>query len=194
MLTFLTILAMTAPAPHAVLPQKPLACITMNTDRLPLATRKSPLDSLSFKVGAAEVKLCYGRPSAGGRTMIGGENVPYGKLWRTGANEPTMIHTTGPIIIAGVAVPAGSYSIYTVPDPKEWQVIVNRSITQWGHESQYTDKVKAQEVGHGTAKASALTSAVETFTIRSEAGAAGAVNLLLDWEKTRVTIPVTPGK
>lgn len=194
MLTFLTILALTAPAPHAVLPQKPLACITMNTDRLPLATRKSPLDSLSFKVGAAEVKLCYGRPSAGGRTMIGGENVPYGKLWRTGANEPTMIHTTGPIIIAGVAVPAGSYSIYTVPDPKEWQVIVNRSITQWGHESQYTDKVKAQEVGHGTAKASALTSAVETFTIRSEAGAAGAVNLLLDWEKTRVTIPVTPGK
>lgn len=194
MLTFLTILAMTAPAPHAVLPQKPLACITMNTDRLPLATRKSPLDSLSFKVGAAEVKLCYGRPSAGGRTMIGGENVPYGKLWRTGANEPTMIHTTGPIIIAGVAVPAGSYSIYTVPDPKEWQVIVNRSITQWGHESQYTDKEKAQEVGHGTAKASALTSAVETFTIRSEAGAAGAVNLLLDWEKTRVTIPVTPGK
>ncbi|HWA59221.1 MAG TPA: DUF2911 domain-containing protein [Gemmatimonadales bacterium] len=194
MLTFLTILAMTAPAPHAVLPQKPLACITMNTDRLPLATRKSPLDSLSFKVGAAEVKLCYGRPSAGGRTMIGGENVPYGKLWRTGANEPTMIHTTGPIIIAGVAVPAGSYSIYTVPDPKEWQVIVNRSITQWGHESQYTDKVKAQEVGHGTAKASALTSAVETFTIRSEAGAAGAVNLLLDWEKTRVTIPVSPGK
>lgn len=194
MLTFLTILAMTAPAPHAVLPQKPLACITMNTDRLPLATRKSPLDSLSFKVGAAEVKLCYGRPSAGGRTMIGGENVPYGKLWRTGANEPTMIHTTGPIIIAGVAVPAGSYSIYTVPDPKEWQVIVNRSITQWGHESQYTDKEKAQEVGHGTAKASALTSAVETFTIRSEAGAAGAVNLLLDWEKTRVTIPVSPGK
>lgn len=194
MLTFLTILAMTAPAPHAVLPQKPLACITMNTDRLPLATRKSPLDSLSFKVGAAEVKLCYGRPSAGGRTMIGGENVPYGKLWRTGANEPTMIHTTGPIIIAGVAVPAGSYSIYTVPDPKEWQVIVNRSITQWGHESQYTDKVKAQEVGHGTAKASALTSAVETFTIRSEAGAAGAVNLLLDWEKTRVTIPLTPAK
>lgn len=194
MLTFLTILAMTAPAPHAVLPQKPLACITMNTDRLPLATRKSPLDSLSFKVGAVEVKLCYGRPSAGGRTMIGGENVPYGKLWRTGANEPTMIHTTGPIIIAGVAVPAGSYSIYTVPDPKEWQVIVNRSITQWGHESQYTDKVKAQEVGHGTAKASALTSAVETFTIRSEAGAAGAVNLLLDWEKTRVTIPVSPGK
>ena len=71
MLTFLTILAMTAPAPHAVLPQKPLACITMNTDRLPLATRKSPLDSLSFKVGAAEVKLCYGRPSAGGRTMKG---------------------------------------------------------------------------------------------------------------------------
>jgi len=178
-----------APGPQPA----PPACITMNTRNLPLATRASPLDSISFQVGAASVKLCYGRPSAKGRTMIGGSAVPFGKLWRTGANEPTMIHTTGPLVIAGVAVPAGSYSIYTIPGPTEWHVIVNRSITQWGHESQYTDAVRAQEVGHGMAKSAPLTSPVETFTIRSEP-AGGGVNLLLEWEKTQVTVPVTAGK
>jgi hypothetical protein len=192
MLTLLTALTLLAPAP-TIAPAPP-ACITMNTKNLPLATRKSPLDSISFKVGTADVKLCYGRPSANGRTMIGGESVPFGKLWRTGANEPTMIHTTGPLVIAGVAVPAGSYSIYTIPDPKQWHVIVNKSITQWGHESTYTDAVKAQEVGHGFVTPSALATPVEKFTIRQEAGSAGAVNLLLEWEKTRVTVPVTPGK
>jgi len=173
--------------------QDPLACRTMNTEGLPLATRKSPLDSLSFKVGPASVKLCYGRPSARGRTMLGGE-IPFGKLWRTGANEPTMIHTSGPLVIAGVAVPAGSYSLYTFPDPKEWHVIVNRSISQWGHESRYDAAVKAQEVGHGTARSTALTSPVETLSFRTEPGTAGAVNLLLEWEKTRVTIPLAAGK
>jgi len=174
--------------------QASLACITMLTDKLPLASRQSPLDSLSFKVGTASVKLCYGRPSARGRTMIGGESVPFGKLWRTGANEPTMIHTTGPLNIAGVAVPAGSYSIYTIPGANEWEVIVNRSITQWGHESRYTEAVKAQEVGHGKAKSSALQGPVETLVFRSEPGTAGGVTLLLEWEKTRVTIPIAVGR
>jgi hypothetical protein len=191
MLTLLTALMLVAPAP-TIAPAPP-ACITMNTKNLPLATRKSPLDSVSFKVGTADVKLCYGRPSANGRTMIGGENVPFGKLWRTGANEPTMIHTTGALVIAGVAVPAGSYSIYTIPDPKQWHVIVNKSITQWGHENSYTPEVKAQEVGHGFAPSSALTAPVEKFTIHQEAGTGGTVNLVFEWEKTRVTVPVTAG-
>lgn len=195
MLTILTALTLLVPAPApAPAAQAPQACRTMNTANLPLATRKSPLDSLSFTVGTAQVKLCYGRPSASGRTMLGGQNIPFGKIWRTGANEPTMIHTTGPITIAGVAVPAGSYSIYTIPDPKQWHVIVNRSITQWGHESQYTEQVKAQEVGHGFASASAITTPVETLAFKTEPGSGGTVNLLLEWEKTRVTIPVAAGK
>lgn len=193
---YAALLSLAGLAAAPVLPpaSSPPACITMNTEHLPLATRKSPLDSLTFTVGGADVKLCYGRPSSRGRTMIGGSAVPFGKLWRTGANEPTMIHTTGPIVIAGVAVPAGSYSIYSIPDPKTWHIIVNRSISQWGHESQYTDAVKAREVGHGMAEASALPTPVETLAFRTEAGPGGAVNLLLEWEKTRVTIPITPGK
>lgn len=192
LLPFLLTLSLGAPAP--LLADAPAPCKTMNTERLPLNRRASPLDSISFTVGTAQVKLCYGRPSAKGRTMIGGASIPFGKLWRTGANEPTMIHTTGPIVVGGVAVPAGSYSLYTIPDPATWHVILNRSISQWGHESSYTDEVKQQEVGHGSATSSALAEPVEMLTFRTESGSGGAVNLLLEWEKTRVTIPITAGQ
>jgi hypothetical protein len=187
----LTILSATLLSAAPLSAPAPAACIVMG---MKVEGRGSPLDSLSFKVGSSDVKVCYGRPSAKGRTMIGGEAVPFGKLWRTGANEPTMIHTTGPLVIAGVAVPAGSYSLYTVPGAKSWQVIVNKSITQWGHEGRYTPEVKAQEVGTGTVNSEATTAPVEQFTITSAPGAGGATNLVLSWEKTKVSIPVTAGK
>ena len=117
-----------APSP-ALAPADP-ACVTMNTKNLPLDKRKSPLDSTSFTVGGNTVKVCYGRPSLRGRQMLGGDAVPFGKIWRTGANEPTMIHATGPITVAGLKLPAGSYSLYTVPGKAEWEVVVNRSTTQ----------------------------------------------------------------
>ena len=186
-LTALSVLSV-LPAPPGRIDPAPLSCITMNTEKLPLATRKSPLDSLSFKAGSSDVKVCYGRPSLRGRHMLGGDDVPYGKLWRTGANEPTMIHTSGPLVVAGIKVPAGSYSLYTVPTASEWEVIVNKSITQWGEEHTYTDAVKAQELGRGKVKPEALKTPVELFTITSEPGF-----LVLEWETTRVKIPVTAG-
>ena len=82
------------------------------------------------------MKVCYGRPSLRGRQMLGTEHVPYGKLWRTGANEPTIFYTPVALQVAGIRVPPGVYSLYTVPGKTEWEVIVNRSITQWGHETQ----------------------------------------------------------
>ena len=166
------------------------ACVAMNTRQLPLDKRKSPLDSVSFTVGGKTVKVCYGRPSLRGRQMLGGEAVPYGRIWRTGANEPTMIHATGPITVAGLKVPAGSYSLYTVPGKTEWEIIVNRSTTQWGEESGYTDDVKEQEVGRARVKAEILSAPVETFTIKAEPAGGDAKALVLEWEKTRVRIPV----
>ena len=183
-LTALSVLSV-LPGPTGRIDPAPLSCITMNTEKLPLATRKSPLDSLSFNVGSSDVKVCYGRPSLRGSHMLGGSDVPYGKLWRTGANEPTMIHTSGPLVVAGIKVPAGSYSLYTVPNASEWEVIVNKSITQWGEEHNYTDAVKAQELGRGKVKPEALKNPVEVFTITSEPGF-----LVLEWETTRVKIPV----
>jgi hypothetical protein len=192
----LSSLAILAPV-VAGTPAAPLvdpACITMNTEHLPLKTRKSPLDSISFTVGGKTVKVCYGRPSRRGRTMLGGESVPYGKLWRTGANEPTMIHTTGPLAIAGIAVPAGSYSLYTVPGASEWELIVNRSITQWGEESNYTEAVRKQEVGRTKIKPEPLNPAVESLTLRPDPSSTDAKALLLEWENTRLRIPLSPGR
>ncbi len=103
---------------------------------VPLEGRKSPLDSLTFTIAKQPVKVCYGRPSARGRTMLGGTDIPYGKLWRTGANEPTIFYAPIPLRVAGLNVPPGVYSLYTVPGPREWEIIVNRSTSQWGKEEQ----------------------------------------------------------
>ena len=161
---------------------------------VPLAGRKSPLDSLTFTIARQPVKVCYGRPSSRGRTMLGGKDIPYGKLWRTGANEPTIFYAPIPLRVAGLNVPPGVYSLYTVPGPREWEVIVNRSISQWGKEDQYTAEVKAQELGRAKVKSEVLKTPVETFTIKAEPEGDNAASLLLDWEKTRVRIPVQAGK
>jgi hypothetical protein len=122
--------------------------------------------------------------------MLGREAVPYGQVWRTGANEPTMIHATGPITLAGLKVPAGTYSLYTVPGKDEWEIIVNRSTTQWGEESNYTEAVQKQELGRAKVKAETLAAPVETFTIKPDPATGDAKALVLEWEKTRVRVPV----
>jgi len=161
---------------------------------VPIEGRKSPLDSLTFTIDRQPVKVCYGRPSSRGRTMLGGTRIPFGKLWRTGANEPTVFYAPVPLRVAGLNVPPGVYSLYTVPGPQEWEVIVNRSTSQWGEEGRYTDEVKAQELGRAKVKSEALKTPVETFTIKAEPAGDKAAALLLDWEKTRVRIPVQAGK
>lgn len=189
-----TILALTtvmsSPAPATALPVGAHADTACPSRNVPIPGRKSPLDSVSFTIANQPVKVCYGRPSLRGRTMIGGKDVPFGKLWRTGANEPTVFFNPIALTVAGVKVPPGVYSLYTVPGPREWEIIVNRSTSQWGKENQYTDAVKAQELGRGKVKSETLTAPVETFTIRAEPSGDKAASLILEWEKTRVRIPI----
>lgn len=186
-----------------------LAC--QPSERMDVGGRTSPYDSTSIEVGEGTAKVCYGRPALKGRTMIGGEAVPYDTLWRTGANEPTTLHLNVPARIAGLDVEPGSYSLYTVPrEGTEWTLIVNRSTSQWGHESTYTDEVRAQEVGRVEVQAETLESPVEQLTIRpvdqddvaegegegesrseDDRGAPGQ-GLLLEWQNTRVHIPIAP--
>ena len=166
-----------------------LTC-TPQGDRMDLAGRVSPYDSTAVPLGDAQAKVCYGRPSMRGRTVFG-DMIPFGELWRTGANEPTIIHLPVAANIAGIAVEPGSYSLYTIPGEEEWTLIVNRSISQWGIESQYTSDIEAQEVGRATLPAETTGSPVETFTISATPSGNGS-ELVMEWENARVRVPVTP--
>jgi len=155
--------------------------------------RQSPLVALPFRMGDTRVKVCYGSPSLAGRTMIGGDAVPFGRLWRTGANEPTTIHADGPFRFGELPLPAGSYAIYTIPGAREWQILVNRSTRQWGLESEYDDAVARREVGRFAMAPEHLASSVETMRFRAESSATAAVDLVFEWQTTRLRIPLAEG-
>jgi len=201
--TSAAIVAVATGSPTPARAQMDMSCI-VRSDIMPLEGRLSPLDSVMFRVDGPVVKICYGRPSARGRTMLGNPGdagvdfqmgvVPYGKLWRTGANEATLLRTPIDLVIAGIHVSAGTYSLYTVPGPTEWEIIVNRSYSQWGQEGLYTDDVRAQEVGRGRVHSERADEHVETFTIGTEDAQDGGVQLILEWEQTRVRIPVRAGE
>jgi len=163
-----------------------LACRT-GSNAEQLAARPSPFDSLQFSVGAQAASICYGRPSVRGRTIFGGI-VAFDTLWRTGANEPTIINLPFATEIAGLKVERGSYSLYMVPNPTQFTLIVNGATGQWGIESAYAD-VRSEELGR-VAVASEPIELVEQMTIRSEPGADAATDLLIEWERTRIRIPI----
>lgn len=155
--------------------------------------RASPLGSVRFDLDVGHGKLCYGRPSLRGRRMLGGEAVPYGRLWRTGANEPTTLHLDGPARLGPIGLLPGSYSLYTVPGERAWQVVINRSTRQWGLESEYDEAVRAEELGRFEVAPRALASPLETLTFRAERLATGAVDLVLEWERVRLVVPLVAG-
>ncbi|HLF56228.1 MAG TPA: DUF2911 domain-containing protein [Thermoanaerobaculia bacterium] len=155
--------------------------------------RASPLDSVVIRFADGRAKLCYGRPSLRGRTMIGGDAVPFGRLWRTGANEPTTLHLDQAVEMDEIFLAPGSYSIYTVPGPESWEVVVNRATDQWGLESEYTEAVAANEVGRLRVPAEKLERPVETLTFRAVPAGGDLFWLALEWQTTRIRIPIDGG-
>ena len=152
-----------------------------------LAERPSSLDSISVQIGGGTIKLCYSRPSARGRKVMG-ELVPFDQPWRLGANEATTIHVPSAAEIAGVRVEPGTYTLYVIPGASKWQVVVNRGVQRWGVP---IDKdVRAKDVGSGTVTAESLSSPVETLTLTFEPAAGNTTELVVEWEKTRVRIPI----
>lgn len=156
-------------------------------DPAALAQRPSPPDSVVATVDGGRVKVCYSRPSARGRTVMG-QLVPYGEPWRLGANEATSIHLQFAAEIAGVRVEPGSYSLYTIPGENQWTIAVNRSIQRWG--IPIDDGVQAQDVGRGTVAVERLNQHVEQLTLRFAPASQGATELIVEWERTRVRIPI----
>ena len=91
----------------------------------------SPPATATGKIGAATVTIVYSQPSARGRKIMGGL-VPYGEVWRTGANEATTIEFDKPVKIEGKDLAAGKYALFTIPGENEWTIIINKDVKQWG--------------------------------------------------------------
>jgi hypothetical protein len=154
--------------------------------------RASPQRSIDFTVGDARVRLCYGQPAARGRKMIGGPPVPFGRLWRTGANEPTTLRASAPIVVGGIPVLRGKASLYTVPGPETWEIIVNESTGQWGIESEYSDAIRATELGRRVLPSRVREAYDERLDFSVEPAGGDSVRLLLTWETTELAIPIWP--
>ena len=147
--------------------------------------RSSPMGSTLMTIGGARIRICYGRPAARGRTMLGGSRVPFGRLWRTGANEPTTILSTIPLSVAGVNIPPGRTALYTIPGPETWEIILNASTSQWGIESEYSDEVRSHELGRAIVASERSDSFVERLSFIPDSAA-----VVLAWERIRVRIPL----
>ena len=157
--------------------------------------RSSPTRSLTFEVGATRVKICYGSPRTRGRRMIGGPQVPFGHLWRTGANEPFTIRADGPITVAGIPMTEGKASLYTVPGPETWEIILNGSTGQWGIESEYTESIRARELGRTVVPIVSTDTPIDPFSVTVEPTASpSAVILVLAWETTLVRLRIAEGR
>jgi hypothetical protein len=153
--------------------------------------RSSPLESAQVDLPGGRLRICYGRPALRGRTMLGGRHVPFGQLWRTGANEPTTLITTVPLEVAGITIPAGRTALYTVPGPESWEIILNRNTSQWGIESEYTESVRAGEIGRAIVRSRPIGGArLERLTFDFTPVTGDSTALVLAWGVTRVRIPV----
>jgi len=140
----------------------------------------SPQATVEGKVGSANVKIVYCQPSARGRKIMGGL-VPYGEVWRTGANDATTIEFDKAVKIEGKDVAAGKYSLFTIPGENEWTIIINKDAKQWGA-FKYKQESDVLRVMVKPAKTPAM---VETFNI-----SLGKDEVLMKWENTAVAFKV----
>lgn len=146
----------------------------------------SPGSKLTQDFSAGTIEIEYSRPSIRGRTVFG-DLVPFGKVWRTGANKSTKITFSEDVIMGGTAIPAGSYSFYTVPDKDSWEIILNKNTGNWGA----MGYDKKDDVVRFQAKPQTLPSTVETFTISTGNITATSCDIYLMWENTFVGVSVT---
>jgi tetratricopeptide (TPR) repeat protein len=138
------------------------------------------------RVGLTDVEVDYSRPNKNDREIFGGL-VPYGKLWRTGANAVTKIRFSKPVTLGGKEIPAGEYALFTIPTADEWTIIVSKdaNLQSWSDYKQENDAART------TAKPEANPNTIETFTISlaDVKGASATLNFL--WDKTRVPVKLT---
>jgi hypothetical protein len=146
----------------------------------------SPMDAIMVRDSNKQsfMRIIYSRPKKNGRKIFG-ELVPYGEVWRTGANEATEITFYNKVNFCGQMVDAGTYSLFTIPNKDKWTIILNNDINQWGaYRYNAENDVARVEVTPKTTAAN-----VESFSITSKKTKDG-FDLLLGWDDTYVEIPV----
>jgi hypothetical protein len=164
------------------------ACGLMLASSLPAQTPKvdfpapSPACTLKQRVGLTDIEIVYSRPGVKDRAIFG-SLVPYGQVWRTGANAATKITFSTPVKLNGTEIAAGSYSIYTIPGESEWTIIINKNTGQSG--TQYDEKA---DVARFKATPVTLTKPMETFVIEFTDIRDESARLNLAWENTIVPI------
>jgi DUF2911 family protein len=141
----------------------------------------SPHEKVEWTVKGATITIEYGRPFLKARPLA--QLTPEGKIWRTGADAATTLTTSKDLMFGGLLVPAGTYTLYTVPGAQTWKLVVSKQTGQWG-----TEYHEDRDLGRADLKVETLPKPVEQFTIGITEGGSGGV-LTLDWGTTRATTP-----
>ncbi len=141
----------------------------------------SPRDTARGTVGGVRVLVDYSRPSKRGRTIFAANGlVPYGRVWRTGANAATTLVTSGDLTVGTTRVPAGTYTLYTVPAADGWQLVINRQTGQWG-----TEYDQSRDLARVPMRVTALSAPAEQFTI-----AVAPAELTMRWDTVQASVPL----
>ena len=148
--------------------------------------RVSPHEQASISIGGKKITIDYGRPYMRGRKIMGGL-VPYGEVWRTGADEATKLTTEADLEIAGLKVPKGSYGLFTLPSEKGWKLVVNKVADQWGA-FKYD---QGQDFGRVDTTMKMAGAPLEQLTISFSQAGQNQGTLTMAWETTVVSVPFT---
>lgn len=150
----------------------------------------SPAAEIEQTVGLTDIEIEYSRPSMKGRVIFG-DLVPYGEMWRTGANKSTQIEFSTDVTINNQPLPKGKYALYTVPGEQNWDVMFYKDLSFWGTPG---DKFDEEMVAlKTTVPAISLKSAVETFTIDIQNLRDGSADIHIKWANTAISLPLTVG-
>lgn len=157
---------------------------------LRMNTKKySPEDTVGYIKNDLELSVFYNRPFKKGRPIFGGL-VPYDKVWRTGANEATVFTTNKDLIIGTDDLPAGKYTLWTVPDPEQWEVIFNSKQYAWGVNSDgEASRDPEFDVAHVYVPIEKKSDVTEQFTITFNENN-GTLYLVFEWDQTKVSVPI----
>jgi Protein of unknown function (DUF2911) len=150
------------------------------------AKRPSPPDTAACTLsGGKRIVIDYSSPRMKGRKIFG-NLVPYGQVWRAGANEATAFHTDSDLVVGGKPVPAGNYTLFAIPNPDKWTLIISKKTGEWG--TDYPGE--ANDLARVDMKVLALAMPMEKFTI-SFALAGDTCTMRMEWESTRASVEMT---